>query len=380
MRFLFTTGPLRGHLYPLVPLAWAARAAGHEVLVAAPDSFLPVVLESGLPATASGPAADFVDLVAVGESGGYGAAPTGVDAHRYRHGMAFGRLAAGALPGTRALVESWRPHLVVSERAEFAGPVAAAAAEVPSVTYHWGVATLSEYRSAAQVVLAPQLAALGLPGLPEPTEVLNPWPSAMRLPHAVGHQSIQDLAYNGTVRLVDWMFRDRTRPRVCVTFGTIAPRLRTSGAAMIVPLLRALEELGVELLVAGDPAAVTGWAGAESGTHWIGRLPLAQVLPGCDAVVNHGGHGSVLTALGAGCPQLILPQFDDQFDNAVAVSGTGAGLGLAPDKTSPELVAELISGLIEAPSYRQAAVEVAADIVAQPSPAEVVDLLAKLAV
>lgn len=47
MRLLFTTAPLRGHLFPLVPLAWAARAAGHEVLVATTEAFAPVVLGAG---------------------------------------------------------------------------------------------------------------------------------------------------------------------------------------------------------------------------------------------------------------------------------------------------------------------------------------------
>ena len=36
MRVLITSAPMHGHLFPLVPLAWALRAAGHEVLVASP--------------------------------------------------------------------------------------------------------------------------------------------------------------------------------------------------------------------------------------------------------------------------------------------------------------------------------------------------------
>jgi len=34
MRFLFSTLPGLGHFFPIVPLAWAARAAGHDVLIA----------------------------------------------------------------------------------------------------------------------------------------------------------------------------------------------------------------------------------------------------------------------------------------------------------------------------------------------------------
>ncbi len=34
MRFLLTTAPGAGHLFPLVPLAWSLRALGHEILLA----------------------------------------------------------------------------------------------------------------------------------------------------------------------------------------------------------------------------------------------------------------------------------------------------------------------------------------------------------
>ena len=34
MRFLLTTVPGAGHLFPLVPLAWSLRSLGHEILLA----------------------------------------------------------------------------------------------------------------------------------------------------------------------------------------------------------------------------------------------------------------------------------------------------------------------------------------------------------
>jgi UDP:flavonoid glycosyltransferase YjiC (YdhE family) len=43
MRILFTSLPATGHFHPLVPIARAVAAAGHEVAFAAPASFCPVV-------------------------------------------------------------------------------------------------------------------------------------------------------------------------------------------------------------------------------------------------------------------------------------------------------------------------------------------------
>ena len=38
MRVLLTVNPAPGHLFALVPLAWALHLDGHQVLVAAPQS------------------------------------------------------------------------------------------------------------------------------------------------------------------------------------------------------------------------------------------------------------------------------------------------------------------------------------------------------
>ena len=43
MRILFTTAPLSGHYFPLVPLAWACRSIGHEVLVATSGHYVGTV-------------------------------------------------------------------------------------------------------------------------------------------------------------------------------------------------------------------------------------------------------------------------------------------------------------------------------------------------
>jgi len=92
-------------------------------------------------------------------------------------------------------------------------------------------------------------------------------------------------------------------------------------------------------------------------------------------VVNHGGQGSTLTALHAGIPQLVLPQFDDQFDNADAVVKAGAGVRLLPGEVTPRAVAGRCLDLLRAAAYRQAAADVAAEIAGQPSAIAVVGVL-----
>ena len=58
---LFTTNPLYGHLYPMLPLMNAARQAGHEVIVATGPDFAAEVGRYGFPIWAVGPTAPQVN-------------------------------------------------------------------------------------------------------------------------------------------------------------------------------------------------------------------------------------------------------------------------------------------------------------------------------
>src|SRR5688500_2073889 len=58
MRVLFTTWAWPSHYFPLVPLAWALRSAGHEVLMTSQPDLLPPMRASGLPAVAVGRCVD----------------------------------------------------------------------------------------------------------------------------------------------------------------------------------------------------------------------------------------------------------------------------------------------------------------------------------
>jgi UDP:flavonoid glycosyltransferase YjiC (YdhE family) len=48
MRVLFTCQPALPHLYPLVPLAWACRSAGHEVRIASEAKIVEQIVHTGL--------------------------------------------------------------------------------------------------------------------------------------------------------------------------------------------------------------------------------------------------------------------------------------------------------------------------------------------
>jgi len=86
-----------------------------------------------------------------------------------------------------------------------------------------------------------------------------------------------------------------------------------------------------------------------------------------------------LTALHAGVPQLVLSQFDDQFDNADAVVKAGAGVRLLQEEITPSAVARTCADLLADPTFGESAVSIAAEIADQPSPAVTVSDLEALA-
>jgi UDP:flavonoid glycosyltransferase YjiC (YdhE family) len=86
----------------------------------------------------------------------------------------------------------------------------------------------------------------------------------------------------------------------------------------------------------------------------------------------------LLGALAHGLPLLALPHAADQFDNADAAQRAGAGLKLLPDEVSVDTVREAVSDLLAAPSYRDAAQAIAAEIAAMPPPAETVEKIEEL--
>jgi MGT family glycosyltransferase len=121
----------------------------------------------------------------------------------------------------------------------------------------------------------------------------------------------------------------------------------------------ALGQLPVRGLVttgpAVDPAVICAPANVTV-TRWARH---ADVLPHCSAVITHGGHGTVMKALIAGVPLIVVPLGRDQPDNAGRVVHAGAGIRLRKNATVSALRTS-VSQVTGDPRYRAAARQMAA--------------------
>src|SRR6476659_8749612 len=121
MRVLFTTTSGRGHFQPMLPLGRALTRAGHQVLWAGAEQVCTALRVRGFDAVPAG-IFEIVPSPLRNPPPEIAALPP---AERPDHlfAIVFGPLRAGPmLADLMPIVESWRPHLLVCEQGELAGP------------------------------------------------------------------------------------------------------------------------------------------------------------------------------------------------------------------------------------------------------------------
>ncbi|GHF28059.1 nucleotide disphospho-sugar-binding domain-containing protein [Streptomyces morookaense] len=374
-RVLVTVFPAASHLYPVVPTAWALRAAGHEVRLAVPPSFRPVAVRTGLP------------VVQVGRDADTGAAwrgfappadPDEAAADRAARTVAmFGSVAEAAAEDLTALARRWADVVVFDPRA-YAGPLAAALAGRPAVRFLYGVDHTYAQRSREEPLLEPLWRRWG-PDTVDPAGslTLDPCPDALQTDTPPGSRAVRYVPFNGASRVPVPLHAPADVPRVCVTWGT------SSGASAghLEPLLRVLAALAplhceTVVLVAGDQRGLLG--DVPPGVQVLESVPLHAVLPACDLVVHQGGAGTTMTAAACGTPQLVVPAKGDQLVHAGRVVAAGVGRRIPASELSVPAVRTAVTEMLQDGGLRSAAADVARENRGRPSPAAAAEVLAGL--
>ena len=380
MRILFTSSPGWGHVHPMVPLATALLDRGDDVLWATGSDSCVRLDREGVTTTPAG----------LGEREGmsefYRRFP---EVHELpppaRSDFMFPRLfgtvrAASMLADLEPAAAAWSPDLVVSDAAEFAGPLVAARLGIPAVSHAFG-ALLPEPRVAAAGRAVESLwTGQGLEPRPYGgmydhlyIDIYPPSLQPADRPHVRATQLLRPGAFAtaGDERLPDWVTAASSTPLVYVTFGTVF-----SNDAALTAVVEGVRELAVRVAVTvgphGDPASI----GTQPDNVHVARyIAQDQLLTRCAAVVSHGGSGTFLAALAARVPQLCVPQAADQFFNAAAGVQSGAGLALQPDDVTVQTVREATRRLLSDPAFGSAAARVSHEISDMPTPHDVADRL-----
>jgi MGT family glycosyltransferase len=170
----------------------------------------------------------------------------------------------------------------------------------------------------------------------------------------------------------------RDRPLVYATEGT----MHSKPAFVLRTALEALAGLPLQVVVTTgkhrDPAGLDlGHIPANARVERF--VPHSQLFPRTSLVVTTGGTGTVLAALAAGIPLVIVPTAWDQPENAWRVAEAGAGVRVAPGRCTPAVLREAVQRVLGDPSFARNARRLGDDFTHYGGASQAADLLERLA-
>ena len=335
MRILFSSLSFPGHLNPLLPYAKVLRARGHEVRIAAPNAIAEKLQQTGLAHVAyEDTSYEEIVVAFAGEEGMSEEERQDLSTPRFFVEL----LARRALPALRETINIWKPDLIVRESCEHAAHIAADEAKVPHIRvavlnpdnekkcFKLNASAIGDLRETiglapdrgASICLEPVFTAF--PAALGETRISNdaPRPFRVQMPSEEVRTDVPTPAWgprNGETFLY-------------MTFGTMAGTTDRE-RAIYRAAIDSVTDLPVQvLLTTGQNMAEHPLGDIPSNVIVETFVPQAEVLPHAQAVVTHGGAGTMLGALAAGVPLVIAPMFADQPDNARSVEAAGAGVAV----------------------------------------------------
>ncbi|ASW54617.1 nucleotide disphospho-sugar-binding domain-containing protein [Plantactinospora sp. KBS50] len=403
MRVLCTVSGWPAHWFPMVPLGWALQAAGHEVRVACPPGQAAAVAAAGL---VPAPVLGELDMTFMLRYANLWAARSGAWPYPWPplHPLtgdpvdpatfdldAFAetakrRIATETGTGFAAALDHarrFRPDLVLHDRLSADGLLAAKVLDIPAVAHLWGPVGTAEPDPELYPLPVDYTRAFPRHGVGELTAdalryVVDPCPPGLQPPIRGDRLDVRYQPYNGPGGPGDPM-PPGDRPRVCVVWSNSMSRMYGDGAYLVPLVVRALAGMDVDVVLPAHPEDRDRLGELPGRVRVLAATPLHLLLPGCAAVIHHGGAGCAMTALAAGVPQLALTFGAEQRTIGARISATGAGLDLAGHLADEDGIRAAVGALLDDPRYAGAAGELAGRNAERPSAAQLATTLAELA-
>ncbi|MDG4800282.1 nucleotide disphospho-sugar-binding domain-containing protein [Micromonospora sp. WMMD980] len=379
-RFLFVVLPVVSHLSAPLAVGQALEAAGHEVAWCGPRSDLRPLI---------GPDAT---LHPTGKRHYRPDAASGMDSVRSLwegHVLPANRFIRDA--AGRAVAE-FRPDVVVADQYALAGALAAHRHGVPWATLCVGMLELTpptdempEFDDYVRAQLARVWAMTDLPVDPaldlrfSPYLVIGLTTTALTGPAALPARCVLTgpaLGRRPNAPAFDWAAWDPARRHVLVTVGTMAEHLAHDFYHRVTVATAPLADR-VQVVLTAPPGLVP-----DPPAHVLvaPRVPVLELMPRLDAVVSHGGLGTVSEALAHGVPVVVAPIRHDHPTVARQVTRAGAGRTVPFHTATPAELTSALTAVLDDPAYRDGARRVRESFAAAGGARAAADHLAALAV
>ena len=402
MRVLLAPHGTRGDVQPMLALAVALRARGHDVKFAVPSNFLAWIRAFGFEAVSNG-----VDIEADMQA-----------------------------PGARLDSLRWMFSCLKDQTARMFDPVARASAGAKVIVgagAQLATSAIAEWRDVPHVNIAFCPCALPSGDAPPPTvrtQSLPPWVNRLlwqagatvadlglrgtinRGRAALGLQSIanplahiietcvivaadRDLAPLGddapasAVSTDAWVFDEpyALDPRVdaflsldpapiYIGFGSMVAKRVPELAAHAIAAARAL---GRGAIIAGGWAGLDRHAASADDILAVDAVPHGAVFPRVAAIVHHGGAGTTTAAARAGVPQVILPHLLDQYYWANRIDRLGLGpRALSVDLITADILADRVDTALNDAGMRRRAAMLGPVVAARNGAPDAVDIIERV--
>ena len=152
---------------------------------------------------------------------------------------------------------------------------------------------------------------------------------------------------------------------------TLGSLIVNSPGAFYEVSLAAARLLGMRaILLVGEEALAGYSAAAGAHLHVCAYAPHSLLFPWAAVVVHQGGIGTLGQALRSGRPQLIVPHYADQTDNAARAVRLGVARSLLPARYALDKVSRELELLLGAPQYAASARRVGGVLAGQDGAAE----------
>jgi len=396
-KILVATVPAAGHVQPLLPLARALIARGHELVWYTGQKFRSTVEASGARFVGFEHATDFDDAhfddAFPGRSAKRGLAQLKFDMMRV-----FIDNAPGQLRDLEEITSRWPADVVLSDpgligsifHSERTSVPCCVLGVLPMVTSSvdtapWGLglapgsSALHRVRNRTLNALVQRVvfgevqrhwnatrASVGLPPTGWWMNVISRASVYMQPSIAEFEYPRRDLPANvrfigmmpaeppaGWVAPDFWPELDSGRPVIHITQGTVA----NEKPELIAPALEGLagEDVLVVVSTGKRPVESLGLHSVPANARIATFLSYPELLPKTAVMVTNGGYGGVQIALSHGVPLVVAGTTEDKPEVAARVAWAGAGLHLRTAAPKPEAVRRAVRTVLGDPAYRERA-------------------------
>lgn len=192
--------------------------------------------------------------------------------------------------------------------------------------------------------------------------------------HFVGPVS---LATASDAPLPQWWSDLDGKTVVHVTQGTVA---NLDLEDLILPTGRALADRDVIVVATTGGRPIPPNVQLPANMRIAEYLPYDQLLPRLSAFVTNGGYGGVHYALAHGVPVIVTGNTEDKAEVAARIAWSGAGIRLKPGRNGldEQMIASAVNDVLTTASYRQNCARIGAEIAAASGPSGIAAILRDL--